>query len=273
MRRATRVVARLDGVIEARRLASSLGTVVREARRRRRMTQTELGRRVGLSQTRISAIERGMGLGLGLDLWVALGLAVGRPLSVAFSRSIDADAALADAGHLEVQEYLLEIGRRNRRRGAFESPTRPADPSHSIDVFEEDPLHGCLLVLEAWNRFGDFGAAARSSDRKVAEVVASAGRSARRLRVCHCWIVRDTAANRSITRRFPEILAARFGGSSVGWIAALERGAGPPTEPGIVWFDPSQRRLRPMRLVRAGGSDRATATMTGTARGGSGRRS
>lgn len=250
MRRATRVVARLDGVVEARRLASSLGGVVREARQRRRMTQTELGRRVGLSQARISSIERGMGLGLGLHLWVALGLAVGRPLSVAFSRSIDADAALADAGHLEIQEYLLEVGRRNGRRGAFESPSRPADPSHSIDVFEEDALHGCLLVLEAWNRFGDFGAATRSSDRKVAEVIASAARSATGLKVCHCWILRDTAANRIITRRLPEILAARFRGSSVSWVAALERGAAPPAEPGIVWFDPSQRRLRPIRLRR-----------------------
>jgi transcriptional regulator with XRE-family HTH domain len=268
MRRATRVVARLDGVVEARRLASALGTVVREARQRRRMTQTELGRRVGLSQARVSAIERGMGLGLGLDLWVALGLAVGRPLSVAFSRSIDTDAALADAGHLEVQEYLLEIGRRNGRHGVFEAPTRPADPSHSIDVFEEDASHGCLLVLEAWNRFGDFGAAARSSDRKVADVTASAGRSAKRPRVCHCWILRDTAANRSIARRFPEILASRFRASSARWVAALERGAEPPSEPGIVWFDPSQRRLRPMRRVRAGGRDPATArkTRTGTGR-------
>jgi transcriptional regulator with XRE-family HTH domain len=246
MRRATRVTARLDGVVEARRLASSLGAVIREARERHRLTQAKLGRRVGLSQARISAVERGLGVGLPLEIWIALGIALRRPLSVGFSRPIGADAALADAGHLDIQEYLLEIGRLNGRHGSFESATRPANPSYSVDICEADVAHGCLLVLEAWNRFGDLGAAARSSDRKVAEATGTA-RSAP-LDVRHCWIVRDTAANRNITRRYPEILASRFRGSSTKWVDALERGTDPPTEAGIVWFDPSRRRLRPMRL-------------------------
>jgi transcriptional regulator with XRE-family HTH domain len=248
MRRATRVAARLDGVREARRLASSLGAVVREARERQRVTQAQLGRRVGLSQARISAIERGLGVGLPLEVWIALGIALRRPVSVGFSRPIGADAALADAGHLDIQEYLLEIGRLNGRRGLFELATNRADPSHSIDICEEDPLHGCLLVLEAWNRFGDLGAAARSSDRKVAEATRS-GRGTP-VAVRHCWIVRDSAANRNIVRRYPEILASRFPGSSTRWAEALEQGSSPPTEAGIVWFDPSRRRLRPMRRAR-----------------------
>lgn len=211
-------------------------------------------------------IERGLGGGVPLEIWIALGIALGRPLSVAFSRAIDADVALADAGHLEIQEYLLEIGRRNGRRGSFELATRPVDPSHSVDVFESDPRHGCVLVLEAWNRFGDLGAAARSSDRKVAEARATV----RPLRVSHCWIVRDTAGNRSIARRFPEILASRFQASSQRWVAALEEGSEPPTEPGIVWFDRSARRLRSMRLrARPGARPGATygageATIGGT---------
>ena len=174
MRRATRVAARLDGVVEARRLAASLGAVVREARERQRFTQAQLGRRVGLSQARISAVERGLGVGLPLEIWIALGIALRRPLSVGPSRPIEADAALADAGHLDIQEYLLEIGRRNGRRGSFELATNRADPSHSIDICEEDPARGSLLVLEAWNWFGDLGAAARSSDRKVAEATQTA---------------------------------------------------------------------------------------------------
>jgi transcriptional regulator with XRE-family HTH domain len=253
MRRATRVAARLDGVVEARRLATSLGAVVRDARERQRLTQAQLGRRVGLSQARISALERGFGVGLPPEIWIALGIALRRPLSVGFSRPVGADAALADAGHLDIQEYLLEIGRTNGRRGSFELATNRADPSHSIDICEADPAHGCLLVLEAWNRFGDLGAAARSSDRKVAEVVRTA--QGTRADVRNCWIVRDTAANRNIARRYPEILAARFPGSSTRWVEALEQGSSPPTEPGIVWFDASRRRLRPMRLGRL-----ATAT-------------
>jgi transcriptional regulator with XRE-family HTH domain len=253
MRRATRAAARLDGVVEARWLASSLGAVVRDARERQRLTQAQLGRRVGLSQARISALERGLGVGLPLEIWIALGVALRRPLSVGFSRPIGADAALADAGHLDIQEYLLEIGRRNGRRGSFELATNRADPSYSIDICEEDPAHACLLVLEAWNRFGDLGAAARSSDRKVAEATRTAQGTP--VEVRHCWIVRDTAANRNIARRYPEIFASRFPGSSTRWVEALEHGSRPPTEAGIVWFDPSRRRLRPVRLARL-----ATAT-------------
>jgi hypothetical protein len=187
---------------------------------------------------------------LPLEIWVALGIALRRPLSVAFSRPIEADTALADAGHLAIQEYLLEIGRLNGRRGSFELATKRSDPSYSIDICEADLANGCLLVLEAWNRFGDLGAAARSSDRKVAEATSTARSAPKALEVRHCWIVRDTAANRNITRRYPEILASRFPGSSSRWVAALERGTKPPTEAGIVWFDPSRNRLRPMRLRR-----------------------
>ena len=196
----------------------------------------------------MSAVEHGLGVGLPLELWIALGIAFRRPVSVGFSRPIGTDAALADAGHLDIQEYLLEIGRLNGRRGSFELATNRADPSYSIDICEADPVHGCLLVLEAWNRFGDLGAAARSSDRKVAE----ATRTARgpTLEVRHCWIVRDTEANRNIVSRYPEILASRFPGSSTRWAEALEQGSSPPTEAGIVWFDPSRRRLRPVRLAR-----------------------
>lgn len=250
MRRSSRVSARADGIVESRRLAASLGAEVKSARLRRRLTQAALGRRVGLSQSRISAIERGLGVGVPFEVWVGLGIALGRPLSIAFSRPTDAAETLADAGHLEVQEYLLEIGRRNGRRGWFEQPTRPSDPSHSIDVFEADPVNACLLILEAWNRFGDLGAAARSSDRKVADAAIRTGSATSPMRVCLCWVVRDTAANRAIVRRYPQILSSRFRASSRQWVAALEKGSEPPMEPGIVWFDPSRRRLRAMRLGR-----------------------
>ena len=250
MRRTTRVAARADGVVEARRLATFLGSAIKESRQRRRLTQGALGRRVGLSQPRVSAIERGLGQGVPLDLWVALGIAVGRPLSIALTRPIDADAALADGGHLDIQEYLLDVGRRNGRRGWFEQPSRPTDPWYSVDILEADPAHACLLVLEAWNRFGDLGAAARSSDRKVADARESTMGSGQDLRVCLCWVIRDSAANKAIVRRYPRIFASRFPGSSARWVAALENGERPPAEAGIVWFDPSRRRLRPMRLGR-----------------------
>jgi transcriptional regulator with XRE-family HTH domain len=192
MRRVVRVARRTDGVVEARRIATTLGARVRARRRELRMRQVDLGGRVGLAQSRISDVERGLGVGLPLDIWVALGIALSMPLAVSFSRPTRAEDALADAGHLEIQEYLLEIGRRHGRSGALEQQTRAYNPTHSIDVLHLDDNHDCAIVEEAWNRFGDLGAAARSSMRNVAdlETRASAGR------VALCWVVRDSHANR-----------------------------------------------------------------------------
>jgi transcriptional regulator with XRE-family HTH domain len=246
MRRSLRQLARLDGIVEARRIAATLGSQVRLRRRQLGLTQAGLGRRVGLTQSRISDIERGLGVGLPLEIWVALGIVLGQPLAVSFSRSTRPEDSLVDAGHLEIQEYLLEIGRRNGRPGSFERPTRAYDPTHSIDVHHLDQRFDCEILEEAWNRIGDLGAAARSSSRKVAETEArsTAGR------VALCWVVRDSQANRRIVARYPEVIAARFKGSSAAWVDALEQGAVPPREAGIVWLDSSRRRLRPMRLRR-----------------------
>jgi len=246
MRRHQRIQSRLEGVIEARRIAATLGGIVRARRRALGLTQADLGRRVGLTQSRISDIDRGLGVGLPLEIWVALGIVLGQPLAVSFSRPTDTAAALSDAGHLDVQEYLLEIGRRNGRSGAFELPTSQSYPWQSIDVGHLDERYDCLIIEEAWNRIGDLGAAARSSARKVAEME----RRGQAGRVALCWVVRDSHANRAIVHRYPEVIAARFSGSSLVWVEALERGAAPPMEPGIVWFDPSRRRLRPLRLHR-----------------------
>jgi transcriptional regulator with XRE-family HTH domain len=116
MRQARRVAARNQSVVEAWRIAATLGSVIRSGRRRLGLSQEELGRKVGLSQSRVSAIERGLGAGITLELWVAFGLALRQPLAVSFSRPTRPDDALADAGHREIQEYLLEIRRRSGRR-------------------------------------------------------------------------------------------------------------------------------------------------------------
>ena len=208
--------------------------------------RSSVGGSASTPESRSARSSAGSAVGSPLEVWVALGLALGQPLAVSFSRPTRPEDALADAGHLEIQEYLLEIGRRNRRRGAFELPTRPHDPAQSIDVCNVDAARDCLVIQEAWNRIGDLGAAARGSLRKVAEME----RRGLADRVALCWVVRDSHANHGIVRRYPEIIAARFTGSSAAWVDALENGAGAPAEPGFVWFDPSRRRLRPLRVRR-----------------------
>ena len=109
----------LDGSVEASSIAGSLGRDLRATARRRRLTQAELGRRVGLSGPRIGEIQRGQGASASLDTWVKLGKAIGRPLAVAFSREIDA-LEVNDAGHLAAQELVLGLARRHGRRADFE---------------------------------------------------------------------------------------------------------------------------------------------------------
>ena len=228
-------------------MAESLGREVRGARIRLHLTQAELAARVGVHQTWISGIELGREAGVSLETWVALGVALGRPLAVSFSKPLDRTMATpADAGHLEIQEALLALAAATGRRGVAELPTRPADPAHSTDVALRDDVHRVLILEEAWNTFGDVGAAIRSTHRKRAEAEERAvvlGGDGAPYRVATVWIVRATAANRAIVARYPHLFATTFDGSSRAWARALTNDEAPPDRPGLVWFDAATRGL------------------------------
>src|SRR5216117_2855351 len=108
MVRRKRTTAVIAGAREARAIAAVLGRETKSTRRQRRLTQTELGRRVGLSQSEISYLECGHGEATSLATWTAIWMALGRPLSVAFSRDISV-LALLDAGHVDAQEFVLRL--------------------------------------------------------------------------------------------------------------------------------------------------------------------
>ena len=240
----------LDGTIEATSLAGSLGRDLRTAAKRRRLTQAELGRRVGLSGSRIGEIQRGQGANASLETWVKLGKAVGRPLAVSFSRDIEQHEA-HDAGHLAAQELVLGLARRHGRSADFELPTRPSDPAQSIDVALRDDAARTLIVVEIWNRLDDVGKAARTTSRKVVEAEGPAMIAARAgpaYRVALCWLLVDTAANRRLVARYPEILQSRFPGSSFDWARCLGEGSPPPNRSGIAWIDPRSGRIVPWRI-------------------------
>lgn len=248
MPRKKRTTSQIDGARETRSLAGTLGGEVKTTRRSRRMTQAQLCARVGLEQSRMSDIERGLGDRVPLATWVALGIALGRPLSVSFARELTPEPR--DAGHLAGQELVLRLARAHGRRGTFELPTRPADPSRSIDVGIRDERERALVVTEIWNRMDDMGRATRDHDRKMAEAAAlglALGGDARPYRVVGCWLLRATAANRQLVASYPEILRARFPGSSLGWVRCLGEGGPVPAEPGIAWIDPASGRLVPIR--------------------------
>ncbi|CAN5642160.1 hypothetical protein BH20CHL7_BH20CHL7_09680 [soil metagenome] len=243
-----RTAVTIAGSRESMAIAATLGGQIRHARRRRGLTLRALAARVEISVTRLSEIERGLGGRAPLELWVALGAALERPLAVELTRPLGEPAhGPADAYHLAIQEHVLALARRTGRPGTFEVPTRPLDPSRSTDVGIRDSRHGTRILAECWNSFGDLGAAVRATTRKAAEAAATWPED----RVATVWIVRASAANRAILARYPQVLQAAFPGSSRRWVRALERGdVPPPRDPGVVWFDPASRRLAEHRRAR-----------------------
>lgn len=230
-----------------REQTARLGGRIREARLRRRLTQQQLGERGGLSRSAVSAMERGLGGGHTLDAWQRLAVALGIRLDIELGR--DPIEEPIDAGHLRIQELVLRLGRAAGYRGSFELATRPTDPARSSDVGLRDDSRRRLTFVECWNTIGDIGAAARSSSRKLAEAeaLAIAVGGERPHRVAGCWVVRATARNRELVRRYPEVFTARFPGSSLGWVRTLTLGTDPPAEPGLVWCHVATTRLFPWR--------------------------
>jgi transcriptional regulator with XRE-family HTH domain len=246
MARRKRTGAEIAGAREARAIAASLGRDTRFTRQRRRLTQAQLGRRVGLSQSEISHLESGHGEGTSIATWTAIDIALGRPLSIGFSR--DLMAAAHDAGHLAAQELALSLAATHSRIGRFELATRASNSSLSIDVSLRDKRDRVLIVIEIWNRLDDLGAAARNMSRKTAEAMTLATTFDPEPRVAWCWLLVDTAANREIVRRYPAVIGAMFDGSSRAWGSSLTTGATAPDRPGIAWIDPRQGRLTELRL-------------------------
>ena len=232
----------MTGSREAQAIAANLGRDAKATRQRRRLTQADLASLVGLGQSEISYLERGHGAQTSVETWVAIGIAPRRPIVIGFSRDV-VDPLPQDRGHLSAQELVLRVAIAAGWHARFEAPSDPLAPRYSTDV-ELTADGRPMLLLEIWNRLDDLGAAVRSSDRKVADIVLRHG-DPRAVR--SCWLLIDTAANRELVRRYPAILRARFAGSSAGWVSALTSGAPAPTRSGIAWVDVGAGRLRALR--------------------------
>jgi transcriptional regulator with XRE-family HTH domain len=246
MRRIRRPPAVVTGLREARAIAANLGRDTRSTRNRRRLTQQALGQLVGLGQSEISYLERGNGSRTSIETWVAIGIALGRPVAIGFAR--DVVDPLQDARHLAAQELVIRLGRGGGWRAAFEAPVDPRMTGLSTDLVLRRP-RGPTVLVEIWNRLDDLGAAVRSSDRKVA-AYAEPRRDARPAALL--WLLVDTAANRAIVRRYPAIVRSRFPGSSSAWVRAVVTSESPPRDPGIAWVDVTAGRIRELRLSAEG---------------------
>ena len=225
-----------------------LGLEIRSSRLRRRLTQAQLGKRVGLAQATVSDIERGNAGAHTLDTLQRVALAVDRTLRIDLPR--DPSEEPVDAGHLRIQELVLRSARAAGYSRRFELPTRPSDPSRSADVGLIDVDGRRLVLIECINTLGDFGAAVRSSVRKVAEARDFATARGGEYQVGLCWVVRDVRRNRALVGRYPEVFAAQFPGSSSRWLLAITTGETFPDQIGMIWCDAAGTRLFAARRSR-----------------------
>jgi transcriptional regulator with XRE-family HTH domain len=216
-----------------------IGGELRASRRRRGWAQGQVAERAGIDRQLEGRVERGRSKDL--DAIFAVALALDRRPDLLLGRDVD---AIEDAAHLAMQELVLRSTRPAGYSRQVELATRPNEPWRSIDVALASRTRRCGVVVECWNTFGNIGASVRSSVRKVAELEALlAGLWGEALPVGLVWVVRATAANRTVIARYPEVFAARFPGSSRAWVEALTRGAAPPSKPGLVWCDVAMSRL------------------------------
>ena len=199
----------------ARRNRAQLAVVggqVRAARHRRGWTQQQLGARVGLSRSAVSAIERGLGGSHTVDTWQRVAVALDIPLRVELGR--DPDEPLADAGHLRIQELVLRLARDAGFAGS--SSCRPGRSTRGTrpTVGSLDRGLRRLIIAECWNTIGYMGAGARSTNRKIADAHAFAVSvfGAGPVEIGACWVVRDTRRNRALFETYPEVIRARFPG-------------------------------------------------------------
>ena len=242
----------MSGQRRATSAVIACGQWIAAARKRRRWSQATLASRVGISQGYESQLERGDATQVPPEIWFALAEALGVALRFEYGRDKLSD--LEDAGHLEIQELMLRLGKAAGYLRTFELATRQASPALSVDVGLRDDARRSLVLEECWNTFGNLGASVRNTRRKIAEAEAlavAAGGELGQYRVSACWVVRDSARNREIVSRYPQIFESTFTGSSAQWLKALsEPGAEPPTDLGLVWCDLRAGRLLRWRAAR-----------------------
>lgn len=225
------------------------------------MTQAQVAGAAGMAPSTVSAAERGGGAGYTISTWTRLARAVDADLR-AYLEQASAAGQPRDIVHLRNQELVIRTaalgGWSARPEHAIGDPNRGA---RSVDVLLTRAFE--LAVMEVFDWFEDVGAAARSWDRKLARVEASAigsippppadGREAPLPRVSGCWIVRATRRNRELVAAHGALFRARLPGSSRQWLQALTSGAtSMPEKPALLWVAVDGSKLWASRLGSPG---------------------
>ena len=211
------------------------------------LTQTDVARRAGTSQTEVSRLERGRGAHTDLETLAACGGAVGLQLAAFFEQAPGASLP-RDIEHLRRQSLLIGIAARGGWQAAPESLLANDGPRpRSIDVMLTRAARREAAVVEIWDLLLDGGEAMRSLDAKV---LATRSRLGPEWRVEGLLLLRRTSRNRAVVKALAPLIAARFPASSGAWLRALSSNDAPmPSAAGFAWTSVAGDHLIAARLL------------------------
>ena len=229
--RASREV--LAGRSRAARVATRLGTGLRDARTQSGRTQRQCSDIARISQPRWSGLERGQGAGAPLETWAIAAAAVGQELAAFLDQASGADLP-RDMEYLRRQSALVERAARGGWVVAPEMPVVAGASGRVIDALLTRAVSREAAVIELWDLLLDVGAAFRSFDEKLAAVRGQVPGWT----VSGAWIIRGTRRNRRLVAELAPLFGARFPAAGGDWLDALDSpNAAMPKQPALLWTD------------------------------------
>ena len=226
-------------------LAERIGVGLRESRLAIGLRQVDAASKAGVSQPFWSRLERGGAGSASLETLAACAASVDAQLA-AFLQAVPGSSLPRDLEHLRRQQLVIAVAGRGGWRARAERPIDPgARRSRSVDVELVRDLRREIAVVEIEDLLADGGGTMRGLADKVAAVRREAPPG---WTVSGLLVLRATHRNRQTVREFADVFAARFGGSSAGWLAALRHSDhSMPAADGMVWSSADGARLMAVR--------------------------
>jgi transcriptional regulator with XRE-family HTH domain len=215
------------------------------------MLQSEVAAAAGVSQPRVSELERGLGAGASLETWGRAAAAVGEQV-VGFFELAPGATPPRDIEHLRRQAALIQ----RAKLGSWGAmPEYPIDSgavrSRSIDVVLVRVATREAILAEVWDWFDDVGSALRSLDGKrdgLANRLARDSVGDRDWTIRCLFLVRRTRRNERLVGELRPLFAARFPGSSREWLRSLSDSTAKIAErDGFLWSS-TDLKLQASRL-------------------------